>query len=81
MNGTLRFIEDGLELQFKKSKFKLLEQNWNINPDNLVTIIGNEIKSKDLIINNLEQFIALDGLISPDSLQPLKFRAKNFKRS
>ena len=79
LNGTLRFIEDGLELQFKKSKFKLLEQNWNINPDNLVTIIGNEIKSKDLIINNLEQFIALDGLISPDSLQPLKFRAKNFK--
>jgi TamB, inner membrane protein subunit of TAM complex len=79
LNGTLRFIEDGLELQFKKSKFRLLDQNWNINPDNLVTIIGNEIKSKDLIINNLEQFIALDGLISQDSLQPLKFRAKNFK--
>ena len=79
LNGTLRFIEDGLELQLKKSKFKLLDQNWNINPDNLVTIIGNEIKSKDLIINNMEQFIALDGLISKDSLQPLKFRAKNFK--
>ncbi len=79
LNGTLRFIEDGLELQFKKSKFHLLEQNWSINPDNLLTIIGNDLKSKNLIINNLEQFISLNGLISQDSLQPLKFSAKNFK--
>lgn len=79
LNGTLRFIQDGLELQFKRSKFKLLDQNWTINPDNLLTIIGNELNSKDLIINNLEQFVSLDGMVSQDSLKPLKFRAKNFK--
>jgi len=79
LNGNLRFISDGLELQFKKSKFHLLEQNWNINPDNLLTLIGDELKSKNLIINNIEQFISLNGLISQDSLQPLKFSAKNFK--
>jgi hypothetical protein len=79
LNGTLKFIQDGLELQFKRSKFRLLDQNWTINPNNLLTIIGSELKSENLIINNLDQFIALDGLISQDSLQPLKFRAKNFK--
>jgi hypothetical protein len=79
LNGTLRFIEDGLELQFKRSKFKLLDQNWTINPDNLLSIVANEIKSKDLIINNSEQFISLDGIVSQDSLKPLKFKAKNFK--
>ncbi|MES2517748.1 MAG: translocation/assembly module TamB domain-containing protein [Bacteroidota bacterium] len=79
LNGTLQFIQDGLELQFKKSKFQLLDQNWNVNPDNLLTIIGNELKSKNLIINNVEQFISLNGLISQDSLQPLKFKAQNFK--
>lgn len=79
LNGTLKFIQDGLELQFKRSKFHLLDQNWTINPNNLLTIIGSELKSENFIINNLDQFIALDGLISQDSLQPLKFRAKNFK--
>jgi TamB, inner membrane protein subunit of TAM complex len=79
LNGTLKFIQDGLELQFKRSKFRLLDQNWTINPNNLLTIIGSELKSENLIINNLDQFIALDGLISQDSLKPLKFRAKNFK--
>jgi len=79
LNGTINFIEDGIELQFKKSKFRLLEQNWNINPDNLLTIIGSELRANNLIINNLEQFISLEGLISQDSLQPLKFTAKNFK--
>jgi hypothetical protein len=79
LNGTLKFIQDGLELQFKRSKFRLLDQNWTINPNNLLTIIGSELKSENLIINNLDQLIALDGLISQDSLQPLKFRAKNFK--
>jgi hypothetical protein len=79
LNGTLKFIQDGLELQFKRSKFRLLDQNWTINPNNLLTIIGSELKSENFIINNLDQFIALDGFISQDSLQPLKFRAKNFK--
>jgi hypothetical protein len=79
LNGTLRFIQDGLELQFKRSKFKLLDQYWTVNPDNLLTIIGNDLTSKGLIINNLEQFVSLDGVVSQDSLKPLKFRAKNFK--
>ena len=79
LNGTLRFIQDGIELQFKRSKFKLLDQNWTVNPDNLLTIIGSELNSKGLIINNLEQFVSLDGMVSQDSLKPLKFRAKNFK--
>jgi TamB, inner membrane protein subunit of TAM complex len=79
LNGTLRFIQDGLELQFKRSKFRLLEQDWNINPNNLLTIAGNGLTSKDFTIANLDQLISADGIISSDSTQTMNFKAKDFK--
>jgi TamB, inner membrane protein subunit of TAM complex len=79
LNGTLRFIQDGLELQFKRSKFRLLEQDWNINPNNLLTIAGNGLTSKDFTIANLDQLISADGIISSDSTHTMNFKAKDFK--
>ncbi|MEA5256365.1 translocation/assembly module TamB domain-containing protein [Arcicella aquatica] len=79
LNGTLQFIQDGLALQFKRSKFHLLDQDWKISPDNSLTIIGNEITAKDLYLSNLDQLIALNGTLSEDSLKNLTFKAKNFQ--
>ncbi|MET3125051.1 hypothetical protein ABID42_000139 [Arcicella rosea] len=79
LNGNLKFIPDGIALQFKRSRLHLLDQDWNVSPDNALTIIGNEITAKDLYLSNLEQFIALNGNVSEDSLKNLTFQAKNFK--
>lgn len=78
LNGTLKIIQDGLELQFKRSKFRLLDQDWKINPDNLITIIGKEVSSKDLILSNNDQVLSLNGTVSPDSLKSINFKAVNF---
>ena len=79
LNGDLRFIEDGIELQFIRSKFKLLEQDWVINPENTLTVIGNKLTAKSLVLSNTDQLIALDGTVSGDSTESLTFTSRNFK--
>lgn len=79
LNGDLRFIEDGIELQFIRSKFKLLDQDWIINPENTLTVIGNQLTAKSLVLSNTDQLIALDGTVSSDSTKSLKFTSQNFK--
>ena len=79
LNGSLRFTPGGLELQFKRSKIKLLDQDWNINPDNLVSLVGKELMAKDFSVLNAEQLISMNGILSEDSLKPFNLKAKNFK--
>ncbi|MEA5140507.1 translocation/assembly module TamB domain-containing protein [Arcicella rigui] len=79
LDGTLQFIQDGLALQFNRSKFHLLDQDWKISADNAITIIGNEITAKNLAISNSDQLISLNGTISEDSLKSINFKAKDFQ--
>ncbi len=78
LNGNIQFTDYGLDLQFKKSKFKLLENEWVINADNTVNITAEELCFKYMTIENRNQIVAINGSISSDSLETLRLSAKNF---
>jgi hypothetical protein len=46
LNGTLGFMQEGISLKFNKSEFKVLDKRWQINPENLVTIVGKDLGAK-----------------------------------
>lgn len=78
LNGTLGFMQEGISLKFNKSEFKVLDKRWQINPENLVTIVGKDLGAQNFMIANDDQYIALDGKISEDSTEAMNFKAKNF---
>ncbi|MBP6410559.1 MAG: translocation/assembly module TamB domain-containing protein [Pseudarcicella sp.] len=81
LNGNLQFLEEGIQLQFKRSKLNILNKEWSLNPDNIITINGGELKSRDLILSNNDQFISLNGFVSKDPEKTLLFKSSNFNLS
>lgn len=79
LNGELRFVGDHLYLQFKRSRLKLLDEDWNVDANNLTTIIGPNVTFSNLAIKSKEQLISLNGDISTDSLRALAFEMRNFQ--
>ncbi len=81
LNGELRFVGDFLYLQFNKSKLRLLEEEWNIDGNNLITIIGPQVTFSNVNLkpNGKDQLIALNGEISTDSTKTLSFETRNFE--
>ena len=77
--GNWRFEKDGLSLRFKDSYLKILGQDWAFDPENMVTLKGQEWKAEHVLISNKKQSIALQGSLSMDSTQTLRFRANKFQ--
>jgi hypothetical protein len=83
LNGELRFAGDYLYLQFKKSKLRLLNDDWNLDANNLITIMGPEVTLSNVILKpkDKDQLLSLNGDISNDSLRVLAFETHNFELS
>jgi TamB, inner membrane protein subunit of TAM complex len=79
LNGNIVFTEFGLDLQFKNSKFKLLNNDWKINSENNVSITPDELCFKYMTIENKNQILAINGSFSTDSLETLRIGATNFE--
>jgi hypothetical protein len=79
LNGNILFTDFGLDLQFKNSKFKLLENDWVINSENTVNITNEEVCFKYMTIENNNQILAINGTIAKDSLETLRLGATNFE--
>ncbi|MFN8347567.1 MAG: translocation/assembly module TamB domain-containing protein [Spirosomataceae bacterium] len=81
LNGELRFAGDYLYLQFKKSKLRLLNDDWNLDANNLITIMGPEVTFSNVVLKpkDKDQLISLNGDISTDSLRVLAFETHNFE--
>lgn len=78
LNGNIIFTEFGLDLQFKNSKFNLMDNIWKINSENTVNITSEEVCFKYMTIENKNQIVAINGTISTDSLETLRLGATNF---
>jgi hypothetical protein len=78
LNGTIQFTDFGLDLQFKRSKFTLLDKVWLINPENTINITASSLCLKDMTIENEGQILALNGTVSADSLETLRVQTTNF---
>lgn len=79
LNGNIIFTEFGLDLQFKNSKFKLLDNDWKINSENTVNITPEEVCFKYMTIENNNQVVAINGSVTKDSLETLRLGATNFE--
>ncbi len=72
INAESRFSTQETQLKFKPSELKVLDRNWQFDPNNLVTLQNGEIKFSQLKISNEDQFLSLEGDISSnpeDNLQ------------
>jgi len=66
LKGDLNFLRDSTQLHLLPSTIKILEKNWDFDPDNLITIRRNEITVDELRVTNQDQFILIDGKVSSD---------------
>ena len=81
INGSLGFLQRAVEVIFRKSDVRLLDEDWTIAENNSVTIsnYGKEFDIKNLTFSNGAQFVGAQGFISPDaSKPPLQLQIKDF---
>ncbi|WP_035561538.1 translocation/assembly module TamB domain-containing protein [Hymenobacter sp. IS2118] len=82
INGSLAFLPRAVEVVFRQSDVRLLDQDWTIAADNSVRIsdYGREFDISNLTFSNGVQFVGAQGFISADaSKPPLKLQVKDFE--
>ncbi|MCY7350719.1 MAG: translocation/assembly module TamB domain-containing protein [Cytophagaceae bacterium] len=79
LNGTVRFTSEGTELRFRRSRVRLQEGDWTLDPGNLIALAGASVNFKNVIFRNVEQSLAVGGIVSPDSMQALNLKAQDFR--
>lgn len=67
-----------IELKILPSQFVLSDSTWEITKTNEIVIDSNYITVKELIVENLSQSIALNGIISDNKTDQLKLSLTNF---
>ncbi|CAG5005853.1 hypothetical protein DYBT9275_03668 [Dyadobacter sp. CECT 9275] len=79
LKGEIRFQQEGLDISFKDSKLNLLEEEWNVPDNSLISIAGTEVTLRNLGLVSGKQRIALNGLISSDPDKSLNLEIRNFR--
>ncbi|MCF0073473.1 translocation/assembly module TamB domain-containing protein [Dyadobacter sp. CY261] len=77
--GEIRFLPAGLDIGFKNSKLYLLDEEWNVPSESLISIVGNDITMSNLGLVSGKQRIFLSGTASEDVEKSLLLDIKNFK--
>ena len=79
--GAWVFEDEGLSLKFKDTYFRILGQDWAMDPANKITIQGQEWKADRVLVANQNQSISLQGSLSNDTTETIKLRANHFQLS
>jgi hypothetical protein len=66
MRGELNFLSDSTQLRILPSTVKILEQNWDFDPNNVITIFKDEVYVRQLKVHNNNQYVLIDGDLSRD---------------
>jgi len=77
--GEIRFLPEGLDIGFKNSKLNLLDEEWNMPSNSLISIVGSDVNFSNLGLTNGKQVLSANGLISEDPERTLSIDIKNFK--
>ena len=77
--GEIRFLPAGLDIGFKNSKLNLLDEEWNVPSESLISIVGDDITMSNLGLVSGKQRIFLSGTASEDPEKSLLLDIKNFK--
>jgi hypothetical protein len=74
LKGDLNFLQDTTELHFLPSGIKILEKNWDFDPNNLITIHRQNINIQDLRLRNADQYVLIHGKLSNDPNETLSMK-------
>lgn len=79
LGGQLEFQNDKSVLRFNNSDFRALDQQWQLAPDNQISISEGTFDFKSVTLYNDEQSITMNGMISPDSSKSLLVEFNQFQ--
>lgn len=79
INGDIRFLASGLDLHLISSRLVLLDEEWRVNPNNLISVANGKTLFSNLALVNGKQRVSLDGEMIADSSRNLVFEANRFK--
>jgi hypothetical protein len=79
LNGEIRFLPAGLDIGFKDSKMNLLDEEWTVPSQSLISIEGTNITMSNLGLISGKQRIFLSGTISENPEKSLLLDIKNFR--
>jgi hypothetical protein len=71
VKNEITISKDLTTIVFDPSELKILDKIWTFDPDNVITLQGNLIEIDQLKLSNANQFLALNGKISPDDEEGL----------
>jgi hypothetical protein len=77
--GEIRFLPEGLDIGFKNSKLKLLEEEWNVPSESLISIVGTDVSFRNVGLVSGKQRIFLSGFASENPDKSLVLDVRNFK--
>jgi len=79
LNGDIRFGSSGLNLHLIRSNLVLLDEVWEVNPNNLISLVNRKATFENLALVNDKQRISLDGEMYADSSQNLLLEINNLQ--
>ncbi|GHB77024.1 translocation/assembly module TamB domain-containing protein [Persicitalea jodogahamensis] len=79
LNGDISFVPSGLNLHLTKSNLVLLDEVWEVNPNNLVSVINQKTRFENLALAHDNQRVSLDGEMYADSSRNLSFEIDNLQ--
>ena len=79
LGGEIRFLEEGLNISFKNSRLSLLDEEWNMPANSLISVRGIDMYFSNVGLISGKQRLALNGFISDNPDKSLKLEITNFK--
>jgi hypothetical protein len=81
LKGAVDFLKDSTQLKILPSTLKVLQEVWDFDPENLITISRNEVKVESLSMRNENQFVSANGYISHDPEKKLSVEVNDLDLS
>ncbi|TDE13348.1 translocation/assembly module TamB domain-containing protein [Dyadobacter psychrotolerans] len=79
LGGEIRFLPAGLDISFKNSKLNLLDEEWNVPSESLISIVGSNVNFTNLGLISGRQRLTVNGVLSNDPSQSLILDIRNFR--
>ena len=71
LKGGVDFLLDSTVIAMRPSLIKMLGREWSFTDDNMTIVHGRDIRFKDVRLQNGEQYVGLNGLLSEDPKKKL----------
>lgn len=79
IEAETNFTTNGTFLKFKPSLLRVLDRNWQFDPDNLLSLQNGEVTLANLRVSNQAQSLGLEGKISAKPEEFLDFTIKDLE--